>query len=487
MRLQTFLLLPRIILRMRTPYTLAAALLLSALPALWSQPAPTTGERALQAWLEMFNSGDAAKARQFHKEWVGEGDMPLEDRVQRELAMRKQSGGFTLLKVLEATGLRAVAQLRMNSSGEPFLIELELDPAPPHHIVRIGLRPDEPAGPPPQRFSASEFPAAVRKHLDELAASGRFSGAVSVSRNGRELLRGAWGMADREKKIPNRPDTKFNLGSMNKMFTAVAIAQLAQSGKLSFQDPVGKHLKDYPNRDVAEKVTIHHLLTHTGGTGDIFGPEFDRNIEKLRNLEDYVALYGSRGPQFEPGSRWAYSNYGFILLGRIIEQASGMSYYDYVREKIFRPAGMKDTASYWKTEEVDNLARGYIAERGSEPRRNDATLPMRGTSAGGGYSTVGDLQRLAAALLGHQLLDARHTALLTTPHASTGRRGAYGYGFAIAGEGRWRWFGHGGGAPGINSDLRIFPETGYVVAVQSNLPPSAQRVSDWIAQRLPEP
>jgi len=477
----------RIVLRMRISHTLAAASLLAALPALWSQPAPATAGRALEAWLEMFNSGDAAKSRQFHEQWIGEGDVPIEERVQRDLAMRKQSGGFTLLKVLEATDLRAAAQLRMNSSGEPFLVELELDPAPPHRIIMIGLRPDEPSGPPPQRFGAAEFPAAARKHLDELAASGRFSGAVIVSRNGREWLRGAWGMADREKKIPNRPDTKFNLGSMNKMFTTVAVAQLAQAGKLGFQDPVGKHLKDYPNRDVAEKVTIHHLLTHTGGTGDIFGPEFDRNIEKLRDLSDYVALYGRRGLQFEPGSRWAYSNYGFILLGRIIEQASGMSYYDYVREKIFLPAGMKNTASYWKTEEVDNLARGYIPGPGGEARRNDDTLPMRGTSAGGGYSTADDLQRFAAALLEHKLLDARHTALLVTPHASTGRRGSYGYGFIIGGEGRWRWFGHGGGAPGINSDLKIFPETGYVVAVLSNLPPSAQRVSDWLVPRLPEP
>lgn len=436
----------------------------------------------------MFNSGDAAKARQFHQQWIGEAgdaDAPLEERVKRELELHRQTGGFTLLKILEATESRASAQLRMNSSGGAFIVELELDPAPPHRIVMIGLRPDEPAGPPPERLSAADFPAAVRKYVDELAASGRFSGAVSVTRNGKELVRGAWGLADREKKIPNRPDTRFNLGSMNKMFTAVAVAQLAQSGKLSFQDPVGKHLKDYPNREIAEKVTIHHLLTHTGGTGDIFGPEFDRNIEKLRGLKDYVALYGARPPRFPPGSRWAYSNYGFILLGRIIEEVSGMSYYDYVREKIFLPAGMKSTASYWKTEEVDNLARGYDPGPDGSFKRNDDTLPMRGTSAGGGYSTVDDLQRFAAALLGRKLLDAKHTALLTTPHASTGRRGAYGYGFIIGGEGPWKWFGHGGGAPGINSDLKIFPETGYVVAVQSNLPPSAQRVSDWITSRLP--
>ncbi len=460
-------------------------LLLGTLPLLGVQPPQKAGERALQAWLGMFNSGDAAKAREFHQTWIGEGDMPLEDRVKRELEMNRMTGGFTLVKVLEATDSRASALIKENRSGRQMRVELELEPGAPNRIGMIAIRPDEPAGPPPQRLSEADFPAAVRKHADQLAAEGRFSGALSVTKHGKPIVTGAWGLADRESKIPNRTDTKFNLGSMNKMFTAVAVAQLAQAGKLSFDDPVGKLLKGYPNRDVAEKVTIHHLLTHTGGTGDIFGPAFEQNMEKLRELKDYVALYGARAPQFAPGSRWAYSNYGFILLGRIIEEVSGRSYYDYVREKIFLPAGMKNTDSYWKTEKVDNLARGYMQQPGGEPKHNYETLPMRGTSAGGGYSTVEDLQRFAAALTGHKLLDAKHTALLTSPKAETGRGGSYGYGFVIGGEGGWKWFGHSGGAPGINSDLKIFPVAGYIVAVQCNLPPSAQRLSDWITQRLP--
>jgi CubicO group peptidase (beta-lactamase class C family) len=452
----------------------------------WAQPGQKGGERALQAWLEMFNSGDAAKARQFHETWIGEGDLPLEERVKRELELNRMTGGFTLVKLLEADEQRAIAVLQENRSGRRFRVELELESTTPPRIGMIALRPDEPPGPPPERLSEGEFPAAVRNHIGRLAQEGRFSGAVSVTKNGKPVVSGAWGLADAAAKIPNRTDTKFNLGSMNKMFTAVAIAQLAQAGKLSFDDPVGKHLKDYPNRDVAEKVTIHHLLTHTGGTGDIFGPAFDRNIEKLRDLKDYVALYGQRAPQFAPGARWAYSNYGFILLGRIIEEASGMSYYDYVREKIFLPAGMKDTDSFWKTEKVANLATGYMRPGGGEPASNYPTLPVRGTSAGGGYSTVEDLQRFAAALTGNRLLDAKHTALVTTSKRETGRGGGYGYGFVTGGEGVWRWFGHGGGAPGINSDLRIFPEAGYAVAVQSNQdPPAAQLVSDWISQRLP--
>ena len=102
---------------------------------------------------------------------------------------------------------------------------------------------------------------------------------------------------------------------MNKMFTAVAILQLVEAGKVELTAPLGKYLPDYPNREVATKVTIHQLLTHTGGTGDIFGPDFDAHRTELRTLADYVKLYGKRGLEFKPGSRWEYSNYGFILLG----------------------------------------------------------------------------------------------------------------------------------------------------------------------------
>ena len=228
-------------------------------------------------------------------------------------------------------------------------------------------------------------------------ATDEFSGAVLVARNGEVLLEDAWGLADRKAGTPNTTDTKFRIGSMNKMFTAVATLQLVEAGKLALDDPIGKHLPDYPNQDVASQVTVRHLLTHSGGTGDIFGPEFERNRLTLREHRDYVDLYGSRAPEFEPGSRFEYSNYGFVLLGALIEAVSGESYYDYVRSNVFQPAGMTSTDSLPETDNVPNRAIGYMrAGDGWEP--NTDTLPWRGTAAGGGYSTVGDLLRFAQAL-----------------------------------------------------------------------------------------
>jgi CubicO group peptidase (beta-lactamase class C family) len=334
-------------------------------------------------------------------------------------------------------------------------------------------------------MSEPEIIAGLRARLEKESAADRFSGTVLVMKKGKQLFSGAYGLADRDKKVPNTLDTRFRIGSMNKMFTGTAILQLVQAGKIKLTDPLGKYLPAYPNKDVATKVTIHHLLTHTGGTGDIFGPEFEAHRLELKTLDDYVALYGKRDLLFEPGSRWEYSNYGMLLLGVVVEHVSGQSYYDYVAQNIFKPAGMTRSGSEPESQPVEGRSIGYMRKPGStEWVPNTDTLPYRGTSAGGGYSTVGDLAKFADALLNHKLLDAKHTELLITGKASTQVGAQYAYGFEDArkpdGTGA---VGHGGGAPGMNGELRIFPASGYVVAVLANLdPPAASRV--WMFLEL---
>jgi CubicO group peptidase (beta-lactamase class C family) len=306
-----------------------------------------------------------------------------------------------------------------------------------------------------------------------------------VARNGKTIFSGAYGLADRVKKSPNTLSTRFRIGSMNKMFTATAVLQLVQAGKIKLEDPLGRYLPDYPNQEIATKVTIHQLLTHTGGTGDFFGPEFDAHRLELRTLQDYVKLFGMRGPAFEPGRKWAYSNYGMLLLGVIIERVSGASYYDYVRDNIYVPAGMTGSGSLAEDEIVPDRSIGYM-KRDGVWKPNTDTLPYRGTSAGGGYSTVEDLARFASALMAHRLLDAHYTDILTTGKVETGGGGKYAYGFDETVAQGIRSFGHGGGAPGMNGDLRIYPRSGHVIAVLSNLdPPAASRVSQFISNRLP--
>jgi CubicO group peptidase (beta-lactamase class C family) len=373
------------------------------------------------------------------------------------------------------------------SSDQFARLTMEVQAEEPHQITNLELRaiprPAEFALP---RLSQSELVGAAKKNIEKEVAADNFAGAVMVTKNGSPVLAEAYGLADRERKIPNTLKTRFRIGSMNKMFTAVATLELAKAGKLDVKDTVGKYLTDYPNKDIASKVTITHLLTHTGGTGDIFGPEFEAHRLELKTIDDYIKLYGNRGPKFEPGTRWEYSNYGFILLGAIIEKVSGQSYYDYVQEHVFGPAGMTSTGSEPEDKAVPNRSVGYTKMDSTVWAPNTDTLPYRGTSAGGGYSTVEDLARFAEALKNHKLLDAQYTEMLTTGKPGTPDN-SYAYGFEDRLINGMRCFGHGGGAPGMNGDLRVCPDSGYVVAVLANLdPPAATRVSDFSVNRLPD-
>jgi D-alanyl-D-alanine carboxypeptidase len=339
----------------------------------------------------------------------------------------------------------------------------------------------------PVHLSESELISVVRQKLAQDTASDHFAGAVLIAHNGKPVFAEAYGLADRENNIPNTLKTRFRLGSLNKVFTAVATLQLVQQGKLGLDDPVGKYLTDYPNQEIATKVTIHHLLTHTGGTGDFFGPEFDAHRLELRTHQDYVKLYGKRGPDFAPGSRSEYSNYGFLLLGAIIEKVSGESYYDYVRDHVYEPAGMTSTGSEPEDQPVPLRSIGYTATgatSGLHP--NTGLLPYRGTSAGGGYSTVGDLLSFVRAVERHKLLNVHYTELLTKGEVKTPGGCLVASGFAECEINGVRFFGMGGGSVGMNSDLEVCPSTGYVVAVLANMDPQAAgQESFFISSRLP--
>ncbi|MFY0533246.1 serine hydrolase domain-containing protein [Nannocystis pusilla] len=270
-------------------------------------------------------------------------------------------------------------------------------------------------------MSEAEVVQAIGRRVDGLAAADRFSGAVLVVKGDRELVRLVRGRAEQAFAADNRIDTRFNLGSMNKMFTAVAVAQLVERGKLSFTDSLARALPDYPNREFAGRVTLHQLLTHTSGIGgDIFAPPVYEHRDRFKRAADYIPLFADEPPDFPPGARFGYANPGFMTLGRIVEHASGEAYDDYVKTHIFAPAGMHATAAVAWDEVAPNLAVGYGRED-SDPlglrsrRTNVSYLPFSGTPAGGGYSTVLDLVAFVRALRGHVLLGEAMTETVTGP------------------------------------------------------------------------
>lgn len=324
----------------------------------------------------------------------------------------------------------------------------------------------------------AEIAKKLETYLDKLVAEDKFSGAVLIAKNSKPFFLKAYGMANKKENIPNNIDTKFNLGSMNKMFTAIAIAQLAERGKLSFEDTIGKHLPEYPNRLVAEKVTIHHLLTHTSGMGDYQNEKFYARLGDIKTIASLLPLFADEPLLFEPGKGWEYSNSGFAVLGLIIEKVSGQSYFDYVKNHIFKPAGMKNTDFYERDKFVKNRAIGYmrVNEKG-EPdqeatrRENTSTRPAKGSSAGGGYSTVGDIFKFYLALSKHKLLSRKYTEIVTTGKVKVppGQpMNEYAYGFTISTPKGKRVVGHGGAGLGIAGRFEMYQELGYTVVILTN-------------------
>jgi D-alanyl-D-alanine carboxypeptidase len=455
-----------------------AILLLSFCTLAFGQggPADSSAQKALSAFLDAFNTGDYALVQSFDATW-----RPSTPITQME-EFRRISGGFTLLKVEKSEPLSVTALLEEKNSDTVARLQIDLMADDPTRIaVMLFSVIPRPADLAIARMKEADAIAALTKRADDAARNDLFSGAVLVARNGTVLLERAWGLADRQRIAMALPATKFRIGSMNKMFTAVAILQLVEAGKVALADPLAKYLPDYPNQELAAKVTVRDLLTHTGGTGDVFGPAFFQNRLTLREHADYVRMFGARAQENDSGT-FHYSNYGYILLGLVVEKASAMSYYDYVQKNIFEPAGMLSTGSLPESVLVPNRSRGYTRRQGRFVS-NAETLPWRGTAAGGGYSTVGDLYRFATALTSGKLISK---SMLAEAIRAQVTPPGYGYGFFMQGEGKIQHYGHNGGAPGMNGELRIYPQLGYVVVVLSNVdPPSATRLAEFIEARLP--
>ncbi len=207
-----------------------------------------------------------------------------------------------------------------------------------------------------------DFRARVDSFVSQRIASDEFSGVVLVAKGDKILYERATGIANRETNTAINIDTKLQIASTSKLFTQIAIRQLEQAGRLSLQDTVGKFLPGYPNPIVRQRVTIEQLLKHRSGIGSFWNEKFIAHPEAVRTIDDYLQLFQSDSLLFEPGTSEAYSNGGFVVLGAIIERVSGMRYHDYMREKVFLPAGMTSTSPYDRAKLPDNAAIGYTSQ-----------------------------------------------------------------------------------------------------------------------------
>lgn len=331
----------------------------------------------------------------------------------------------------------------------------------------------------PAPESKAEFESLVST-LDEMASKGLFSGTVLVARDDDILLEKAYGFAG--DNVPMQTDTKLNLGSIGKSFTAVAIVQLVQAGKLSYDDIVEAYVPALAALSKGE-MTVRHLLNHTSGLGNFFvAPGYMENKDHITKINEMLPYITHEPLQFRPGERFSYSNSGYIALGLIIEAVSGQDYNHYVEEHVFKPAGMTATGNYAKTDNISNLAVGWMGENRED---NTQDLPSMGSPAGGGYATAGDMLRFVNALKDGTLLSGAFDELIG--NAISPVSSDYGFGmirFPVSGD---LVAGHNGGAPGVSSHYETYLNSGYTVVVLSNFDDAIFEVVDAIRREIAGP
>ncbi len=457
---------------------LLAALFLIPVNANAGQGAPAGyAKQAFDTWLAAHNSGEPTKLEAFNSKYDPEND------YKWYVNFRESVGELQLLEVKADTPNRLDA-LVLSEWGNAMLASIIFEDDADYAFDEMRFE----GVPTPDAFKPA--PVAwelliqeATRRLDELEAKDKLSGSFLMRCKGKRDFAWNGGLADREASVPASATTRFRMASLGKMFTAVAILQLADAGRLSLDDPLSRHLPDYPNQAVARAVTLRQLLNHTSGTGEIFSDEFPKISASLKTHRDYWGTFASKPLEFDPGTQERYSNYGYILLGSVVEAVSGQSYYDYVDQHIYRPAGMTSTGSDPETTPVPERAHAYTASDDKKWIREIGRLPWRGTAAGGGFTTTRDLVSFATALEDGTLISEKSLAAATR---GQNLKGWYGYGFMVSGDGHDRQYGHEGGAPGMNGILNVRPAQGCVVAGLSNFDPASMaNIVNFVTHRLP--
>jgi D-alanyl-D-alanine carboxypeptidase len=404
------------------------------------------------------------------------GDAPTEDSTFAEYILRARIAPRFARLVL---GVAGEAPHRINTL---FLLPAR-DPA----IVRAEAWPQT-------RVPQAQIAAEIGRRVDSLLRQDALSGAVLVARNGDIVIERYAGAADVETGARIDHNTRFNLASAGKMFTAIAIARLAQQGRLSLQDRVDRWLPDYPEVR-GRSITIAQLLSHTAGLGDFFGPAYRQNPSAFQSSQSYLPLIVA-APLFEPGARFRYSNAGYALLGIIVERASGEDYFSYVDRVVFRPARMRDAGFPTLAERDPHRAVGYFRPAedafGLGPRQaNPDAIAFRGNAAGGAYATARDMLAFSRALTANRFLSPETTSLLLESRndlVGGPRPSRYGYGFEETICAGRRFIGHNGGGPqsGVDSTMRASADGEWTIIVLSNYDVSedlAEGICQFVARQ----
>ncbi len=305
----------------------------------------------------------------------------------------------------------------------------------------------------------------ISNYLDNLDG---FSGTVLIAKNDSVLFKKAYGFAHLGHQVKNNIATKFSYASIGKSFTATAIFQLIQAGKLSLDDTIGKFLPNYPNQIAKDEITIRHLLLHRSGLPNYFHSEkfLNTSKEQFRTLHSLFPLFENEPLESNPDEQFAYRNTNYIILGSIIEEITKMPYEQYIKDHIFSNAKMKNTGNFDIDHPITNVAENYTLSD-VYPNKLQKTIFMGtviGSAAGGGYTTIEDLYQFATVFKHNHLLNSKYTAIMKTEPST----GFYGYGMQFAGAKNSGIYGHSGGHYGTGAEWRIYEKQNYTVILLTN-------------------
>jgi CubicO group peptidase (beta-lactamase class C family) len=423
------------------------------------QPSQTRALELLQA----LKSYDLATARKFIEQSFSPealAKMPVGHRVWYMMQDVRRIRDASFVRWESVTDTQAKLAYRNGLLYRIETIGVQIEPASPHRIVSwTGPSPVPSTAPPPK--SDRELAARLNAFAQRMADYDFFSGTVLITKADKPVLAKAYGLAERNFKVANRLDTKMRAASISKMFTAVAVGQLVDQGKLSLEDPLSKFVPDAPG---AGRVTIRHLLSHTSGItvpddDDIFAT----SPSTLRNLDDWINLTKNRELTTEPGKSFQYNNLGFVYLGKVIEKIAGEDYYDFVQKNVFRPAGMINTSCPHLDVPVDRLAYPYETEfdLGAPTFVN---MMVKGGArigpSGCAVTTVEDMARFAQALRDGKLLKPETLREFTKVVSDTGRLWGLGFYSTKLGQTEILTVGHGGNSFGVCAQFGMFKHQG---------------------------
>jgi CubicO group peptidase (beta-lactamase class C family) len=331
----------------------------------------------------------------------------------------------------------------------------------------------------------------VSESIEKVINNVGFSGVVFVKDNNRVLYESAYGHFNRAEAQLNTVHTRFGIASGCKLFTAIAICQLVENGKLSFDTRLKDCLDEvFPHFD--GDITIHHLLTHSSGIPDYFDEETMDNYEDLwkqtpmyllKDLNNFLPLFKNEKMMFKPGERFHYNNAAFIVLGLIVEQHTGLSFTDYIETNLFKKCGMNDSGYFSLDRLPKNTAYGYIDNDDGTWKTNVYSIPIKGGADGGAFITAPDMIKLWEALLNYRLLSEKYTKLLMTPQIQVKEGVEYGYGIWINKRNSTIFKYHVMGYdPGVSFHSAVYPESGIKLAVPSNKSSGPYKIMEAIEE-----